>query len=144
MRRGRESLPILSISDHAPSARDKERTRLQQIAAEGSAELVTTRDSHNPIRDVHARANVTPRRFDSHRRLRHTVDLHLPEGQGLRAREEATDNSVADTVHLTPPHQRRGPLEHDHPRVKRPPVIARDVQRRTRTITQPHTEPLKP
>ena len=75
------SLHILPISDHAPSARDKERTRLQQIAPDRGAELVTTRDSQNPARDVHARANVSPRRLDSQRRLRQAVDLHSPRGK---------------------------------------------------------------
>ncbi len=144
MRRSRESLHILPIIDHTASVRDQERARLQQIAAERGADLVTARDSQNPVRDMYARANVPPRRLDGQRRLRHAIDLHVPERQVLRARKEAAHNGITDTLHLAPPHKRRGPLEHDHPRVKRQPLIARDMQRRTRAIVQPHADPFEP
>jgi hypothetical protein len=140
----REPLPVLSINQRPPAISDQQRPGLQQIAAQITGQPITPGDPRNPINDMHACPNVTPRRVERYRRSGAALDLDLAERQTIRSREEPADNGMTNIMRLAPAHQRRGPLKHHHTRRDRQSVITRDVQRRAGPVAQRHTHPAKP
>jgi hypothetical protein len=144
MRSRREALPVLSSNQRPPAISDQQGPGLQQIAAQIIGQLVTPGDPRNSIDDMHARADVTPRRVERYRRSGLAVHLKLPERQAIRSNEEPADDGMTNIVCLAPAHQRRRPLQHDHARRDRLTVVTGDMQRRTGPVAQRHTHPAEP
>ena len=134
-RPGREALCILAVDERHLAIDDEQRARLQQIAGRRPTELISPRDPHLLVRDLHACPHVTPGRVERQRRARLTVDLHLAERLEPRAGEEPADDGVAHARSLTPAHERRWAL--------RPPPARETPSARSwlRTAWCPHHRP---
>ena len=78
-RAGREPLDVLALKGHATPPSDEQRTSLQQVPRRLRRDLVASRDPQHPISNVHASANITPRRIERHRWPRVAADAQFAE-----------------------------------------------------------------
>ena len=138
MRRRGEALVVLASATTGSPPAKSSGPGLQQIAARCGPELVTTRDSHPAVRDVHTGPDVSPWRVKGRRRLRLALEPDLTERAVLRSHEEATDDGVMHALLAAPPHQGRGSLQHHDARVERLTLIARHVQCGAGAISELH------
>ncbi len=144
MGRGGEPLPVLSVNVGGAALRNQQRARLQKVTGGVVGELVARADPQASRLGVDARSHVAPWRVEGHGRLHRAAHPDMPERHALRSQEEPADHGVAHAVVAAPAHERRGLLEHHHPRRHAAQVVAGDVQRRPRAVGQPDPGPAEP
>ena len=75
-------------------------------------ELVALRDPHPPAVDVHARAQLAPRRGERHVAARHPARAQLAERDATGAHEEAADERLLDAARGAPRLEPLRPAQH--------------------------------
>src|SRR5207253_889638 len=139
-----KALGVLVVRDRPLTVDDEQRAGLQEISRRLGLELVAARDSRDPVRDLHRRANGAPRRIERDRRSWLTADSQLAERRVLRPHEEAADYGVPDSLFPAPSRQRDGPIERDDAGRERAELKARDVQGREGSVGERHPMSLEP